>query len=409
MYRAARGRHRDCPRTRPPHHSPGKPWRGVPQFGPHRRARVRVEVAEDRAAPGLGVQVEPLPSAVADEAVAGQVGGRSDDLLARGGGVQLQCLVGASAELLSHGLLVILRRRLFAPEQGEPGHLLGVPTDQQRDVRLTARGVNQGGVFGEEVAVNGDGETPQGLFRRLLELFGRQRAERGQRVSADGGRELDALGFGLCERDGAHRREYRPALADSPGDQVLRHRRRHLRADRGRACRLAGDGHAPGVSAEGRDVLLHPAQRRGLIEQPVVARCVVRRLLRQFRVGEEAEDAEAVVNGDGHDAAAGHALAVVARLGAVPGHEPAAVKIDEHRQPLSARRGGRPDVEVEAVFAHPVGAEAHVAEDGVLHAARAELDGLAHARPALDGLRRLPTLVARGRLREGDALKDADA
>src|SRR3712207_8890322 len=49
-----------------------------------------------------------------------------------------------------------------------------------------------------------------------------------------------------------------------------RQRRGHLRADRGRARRLTRDRHALRVSAEGRDVLVHPAQRRRLVEQPVV-------------------------------------------------------------------------------------------------------------------------------------------
>ena len=45
------------------------------------------------------------------------------------------------------------------------------------------------------------------------------------------------------------------------------------------------------VAAEGRDVVLHPLQRRDLIEQPVVAGRVMRRFLRQLRMREEAEDA----------------------------------------------------------------------------------------------------------------------
>jgi hypothetical protein len=77
-----------------------------------------------------------------------------------------------------------------------------------------------------------------------------------------------------------------------------------------------------GVAAEGRDVPLHPLEGGDLVQQTVVAGGVVRGLIRQFGMDEEAEDVGAVVDGDrdhalaGH-ALAGHALAVVARLRAV--------------------------------------------------------------------------------------------
>ncbi len=130
---------------------------------------------------------------------------------------------------------------------------------------------------------------------------------------------------------------------------------------------------------------------------------------RQLGMGKEPEDAEAIVHGQGHEALAGHASALIARLRAVASHEAAAVEIDEHRKTPVAHLGWRPDIQVEAVLAHPVRPKVHVAEDGALHGARAELDGLTHALPVLDGLRRLPPQVSDGRFSEGNSPEDANA
>src|SRR5579859_3939170 len=110
---------------------------------------------------------------------------------------------------------------------------------------------------------------------------------------------------------------------------------------------------------------------------------MVRRLLCQFRMREETKDAKTVVDRDGDDALARHALAVVAPLGSVPGNESASVEVDEDRKPLSAGLRGRPDVQVKTVLAHAIRAKVHVSEDGRLHCPRPELIGFAHAIPAL--------------------------
>ena len=62
--------------------------------------------------------------------------------------------------------------------------------------------------------------------------------------------------------------------------------------------------------------------------------------LRQLRMREEAEDAEAVVERDDDDALAGEGLAVVPRLGAGAGLEAAAVDPHHHRQPFVAAVAG---------------------------------------------------------------------
>src|ERR1051325_6100590 len=98
------------------------------------------------------------------------------------------------------------------------------------------------------------------------------------------------------------------------------------------------------VAAEGRDVAPYPEERRALVEQRVVARRVMGRLLRQLRVRHEAEDAEAVVDREGDDSLRSHRSAVLSRL--VPGarDEAAAVEVYEHGQTLFAGLGGSPYV-----------------------------------------------------------------
>jgi hypothetical protein len=123
----------------------------------------------------------------------------------------------------------------------------------------------------------------------------------------------------------------------------------------------------------------------------------------------EAKDIQAVVDAERDDAALRHARAVVARLRAVAGDVAAAVEIDQHRQPLRCWLGRRPHVEVQAILAHAIRAEVHVAEDGQLHGARPELIGLAHARPRRGRLRRAPAQATHRRGGERDALEAAHA
>ena len=91
------------------------------------------------------------------------------------------------------------------------------------------------------------------------------------------------------------------------------------------------------VATEAADVLVHPAQRRLLVEQAVAAGAGA--LLAQLRQVQEAERAEAVVDGDED----GIGLAdVLARVGVVAGAagEAAAVDPHEHR-PLGDVPGRR--------------------------------------------------------------------
>src|SRR5262249_6026905 len=149
-------------------------------------------------------------------------------------------------------------------------------------------------------------------------------------------RELEAHLLAFRQWDGGKRAQDRAAFADRARDQVLRQRRSHLRADRYGTGRFARDRHTLRVAAEGRDVLLHPLERRMLIEQGVIAGGALRRLLRQLGVREEAEHAQAIIYGDRHNSLLRHAFAVVAPLRTVARQKTASEEIDQDRQPLIA-------------------------------------------------------------------------
>ena len=109
------------------------------------------------------------------------------------------------------------------------------------------------------------------------------------------------------------------------------------------------DRHRAGIAAEGGDVAPDPLQRRNKVKHPVVARGAL--FGREFGMREKTERIEPMVDGDDDDASRGELCAVVARLGARPDDEAAAVNPEQHRQARGlARPHGRPDVEIEAIL-----------------------------------------------------------
>ena len=77
-------------------------------------------------------------------------------------------------------------------------------------------------------------------------------------------------------------------------------------------------------------------------------------------MNEEAEDVGPIVDGHRDHAFAGHVLAVIARLRAVPILEAAAEDVDQNREFLITRFSGRPDVQLQAVLVHAAGADVFV-------------------------------------------------
>src|SRR5438309_1756318 len=96
--------------------------------------------------------------------------------------------------------------------------------------------------------------------------------------------------------------------------KAFREWRRHLRAYRKRACRLAENRHIAWITSEGGDILVYPAQSRRLIHQSVVAGCIVAGFLCQLRMGEETEDPELVVQVHNHDAFSRQVLSLLSWL-----------------------------------------------------------------------------------------------
>ena len=186
-------------------------------------------------------------------------------------------------------------------------------------------------------------------------------------------------------------------------------RRSHECAYRHRACRLAYDCDAVGVAAKGCDVVLYPFDGSHLVEEAIVARAFIGCLLRELRMCEEAKDALAVVGCHGDNALACHSVARIARLAATASHQSATVEVDKHRQVLVHLLCRSPDVEIQAVFAHLLRAEVHVAEDILLHRIGSEFLCLPHALPFLYRLRGFPSKVADWRSGKWNSLECLDA
>jgi len=73
----------------------------------------------------------------------------------------------------------------------------------------------------------------------------------------------------------------------------------------GLASRFAEDRHAAGLASESRDVVLHPSKRANQVESAEIAGAFLGRDVAGFlqcRVGEPAQHAEPVVDGDDHQA-----------------------------------------------------------------------------------------------------------
>ena len=186
--------------------------------------------------------------------------------------------------------------------------------------------------------------------------------------------------------------------------------RSHLLADGEGTGAFAEDGDIAGIATELRDVALDPLESRGLVHQAVVAGGIVAIFFREFGMREEAEDTEAVIHRDDDNAFLGEVGTVLPRLGSGASDETSAINPDHHGEFVFsfAEFRGRPDIQVETVFAYTRIAEDHVVENPALHAARAEFGGLADAFPLGGRHRWLPAEVADGRFGEGDAEECGD-
>ena len=167
----------------------------------------------------------------------------------------------------------------------------------------------------------------------LFEAYLRRRAQRRQGigpfgVSGDPGRE--SLTARLHAREGGGAAELGAALANGPVEEPLGQRRRHEITDAPRAGRFTEDRDAFGIASEGRDVSLDPPQSCDLVEQAVIARNPVLGFLVQLGVGEKAQDAEPIVEGDDDRTAPGQCRAVVDRARPAAGLQRPAMNPNHH-------------------------------------------------------------------------------
>ena len=130
--------------------------------------------------------------------------------------------------------------------------------------------------------------------------------------------------------------------------------RRAGEVDKGalRPCRLPEYCHPGRVAPECTDVALDPGKSSLLVEDPVVARSVVRGLGVELGMGKEPESAEPVVRRNDDDAFLCKSGPVIHRHGEGHFFESPAIEEDHDRQFFVGNPGRGPDIEVQAVLAH---------------------------------------------------------
>ena len=170
--------------------------------------------------------------------------------------------------------------------------------------------------------------TSSGVFAKISSA-----REPAQRIDV----RAELQSFGLRLLQACKRTERAGALLDGLLEQPLRQRRGEQQRDQRGAGGDAEQRHALRIAAKAGDVALDPGKRSEHVERAVVAGAAVLRLRRQRRMRQKAEHADAVVDGDQHDALAGKTLAVAARVRRTAGDKAAAVEPDHHRQLLARR------------------------------------------------------------------------
>ena len=208
------------------------------------------------------------------------------------------------------------------------------------------------------------------------------------------------------------------ALDDRFRNEALGQRRSHQALDTTSTGALAHDGQVVRIAAESRDVVVNPLDRRQLVINALVSGAAVAILFGQGRMGEEAQQAEAVIDGHEDDAALCPGFPIESRIIAAAAGVCATVDPQGDRKfsrRLADRFGRRPDIQEEAVFTgrrQRLDLELFIVEGTGLTAAldRRSAEGVRHldAFPRDDGLRGFPAEITDGRSRIRDALEDHD-
>ena len=188
--------------------------------------------------------------------------------------------------------------------------------------------------------------------------------------------------------------------------EALRRGHPEQRAHLARAARLTEDRHVAGIAAERGDVVAHPLEAGDDVAHARVAG-VGELLAAKLREVHEAERVQPMRDADDHDVVlAGQVGAVIRHHSGRAGRIAAAVQPHHHR-PLPCADARRPDVQVEAVFAHRLAQVERcpfLDEDRIdERRAQPELEGVADAGPRLRFHRRLKA----PRACRGRAVRDA--
>ena len=147
-------------------------------------------------------------------------------------------------------------------------------------------------------------------------------------------------------RRGDHIRAFEDGLMKEAARHGGSHQIHHAEGARG----LARYGDTLRISAERRNVALHPSQGFDLIEQAVVAGNIVRGFGAKSGMRQVAECAQPVIDAYDYKAAPGHRRAVVESLAAGAAGQRSAM--NPNHDWSVARIGGRPNVERQTIFAH---------------------------------------------------------
>src|SRR6516225_4984985 len=169
-------------------------------------------------------------------------------------------------------------------------------------------------MLGHHVSIN----DTEGIGYRILDrsfenVPSRFGARFGNRIHRHRLDEFDTVLFANLQGfwpERSNRGERAAAFADCAYEQASSQRRGHQQADVERARRLPEQSYPIGVATECPYVLPHPLERGYLIQQSVIAGRIRSRFLGQFRVCQETENVEPVIDSDDHNALSSEATTI---------------------------------------------------------------------------------------------------
>lgn len=257
------------------------------------------------------------------------------------------------------------RQRLLDLPLAVETRLVGIRADHEWNAAFMSRRKSSGHVFAHQDSIHRGREAAFGFGEQFL--FGRKQPRRRDdaqiRLLPKRRHELPAHGLRLLHR--AQARAAGQRLQNGFLEQIERLRTQHQQRDRCRACAAAEQGDVVRIAPEGRDVVVHPMQRRDLVHQAVIAGAT----FRQRGMSEPAERAETIIHGD-HDEAGLRELCTVEQRIVRGAADEAAVMDEDHHRQRAVDAEGTEYVEREAVLAR--------ARQRGLKARRAVLIGGAH-------------------------------